>query len=316
MGTKMSLSPTVEGVLTVRNQSNLESISRNGEVSSLYWNSQNGSLQMGPFPYVVLVHGYRTSYKEARLAYAQFRGWLAEWEVRARILEFHWPGDHRTGFSWACYSPENAKACGELLAKWIMKENHSDRARIVLVGHSLGCRLILEALRVLPLGYQKRTSGCLMAAAVPMQAVQNGHLGPAREEKDRWKVLYSRSDGILENWFPLGQWFRRDYPGSPAIGYTGRPKKKWAVREMSGYGHSGYWAGGKKSQQNTLWGKRATLDRHPLDPIKPLSGNNGESVKTVAKLLGKIFPREITLRMGPASHPEVPKRVPHSRSMN
>jgi pimeloyl-ACP methyl ester carboxylesterase len=71
------------------------------------------------------------------------------------------------------------------------------------VGHSLGCRVVLECLRHLN---RKGGRVVLMAAAVPAYMVaQDGALAGALEAADSVLVLYSMSDDVLHYAFPPGQ---------------------------------------------------------------------------------------------------------------
>src|SRR6185369_5317013 len=92
---------------------------------------------------------------------------------------------------------------------------HSTEAlatEIIFVAHSLGCRVVLEALRELldgraPDAESHRVPGvCLMAAAVPTFMVDgNARLAGAAMVPRASYVLHSRADMVLRFTFPSGQ---------------------------------------------------------------------------------------------------------------
>jgi hypothetical protein len=123
---------------------------------------------------------------------------------------------------------------------------------INMVGHSLGCRLILEMLahwtRGLPQGI---FIGAIvqMAAAVKVKAVDFG--GPLRSAAGlslKNPALYSKGDEVLHWTFPLGETAAGEGFFPTAVGRTGGPLNTWHVpHAMShngeAYSHGAYWPG-------------------------------------------------------------------------
>jgi pimeloyl-ACP methyl ester carboxylesterase len=126
-----------------------------------------------------MIHGFANSQAAAEQSYRRLPARLAEylWSREpahmADFLGFHWPGNHRlptvTQLSYASRIPAatNAgQAFGRLLAT--LHPSHE----VILVGHSLGCRVLLAALEWM---VRAATSGprisaaVLLAAAVPVR---------------------------------------------------------------------------------------------------------------------------------------------------
>lgn len=196
---------------------------------------------------VLLIHGFNTTRLEAEDGYDAFRTLLRRSAPRVaeRLCPVYWPGDSHLkagGYPWLV---DRAALCGAKLADWLEHQEHE----VVIVAHSLGCRLALEALGQLA----ERQRGpeirlFLMAAAVPVGLMaQENHLRRALDRANSVDVLHSGSDGVLAFWFRLGQSFA---PGESdvlpeAVGLRGQPGESIWTRsaEMPGYQHGEYWIG-------------------------------------------------------------------------
>jgi pimeloyl-ACP methyl ester carboxylesterase len=297
----------VEAVLTLRDLSFgvEESTSIGNSVIALY----PPGFSAGQGEFVILVHGYNVSQEAGRGSYARFRWWLEHFEVSARILELHWPGDRKWGlFSGLCYPAkiETAVECGKLLARWLSIQH--PEARVTLVGHSLGCRLVLEAIKELrQLGQIYRLLGvCLMAAAVPARFVTETMLGPRTGDRTRWRILYSRGDRILSSLFPLGQAGHAEALFGYAVGLHGDPAQvwrtagdAWELYQETGndhapefYNHGYYWQGGPEEYlSEDRWYRRGWID-----DVEAPEKNQGASSELVAETLGARVPRRLPLR--------------------
>ena len=262
--------------------------------------------QCGPERFVLFVHGYNVSQEKARESYARFRWWLELFDTPANVIELHWPGDRKWGrLAGACYPVkiETAKRCGVLLADWLAKQPAG--AQFVVVGHSLGCRLVLEAVAELrKTGHLGRVSKvCLMAAAVPITHIAPHLLGPQADDSTWWRILYSRGDWILKWTFPVGQITESMFPG--AVGATGQPAVRWTLagdawelcqEEDSArqfYGHGYYWQGGPTEP---VAEERCHWKRWLRDIEAPTKRNHGASARLIAELLGTRTERTLALR--------------------
>ena len=239
---------------------------------------------------VLLVHGYNADTDDARRSFDAFLRMLpARFPPAGRV---YWPGDADWGiFSAASYPwkiPVARDAAGHL-AGFVSKLRGPGGGPIelTLVGHSLGCRVILELLE--DLSWLKATRAVvrvvvLMAAAVPHDLLEVGGLlrrsalGPLHRH-----VYFSDDDRILRFAFPVGQAAAQLLGMEPgdsleAVGLHGHPVSYPSrSRDLSGNRHSDYWK-----------------DRR--------------AVRQVATLLGSAIPRALEPRTLPVSEP--PTRTP------
>lgn len=216
---------------------------------------------------IVLVHGYQNSADKAGGSFRTFeRGVSIGLGFRPASLigslcHFHWPGDHaRLAVSVMTYSSRvrDAIDSGKLLAKYLAKELDEGQ-EVVLVGHSLGCRVVVAALRELRVRQEKGkkirchvTNAFLLAAAVPVK----GCIGVDQ----RWSiptpgvqehVFFSHRDEALGQAFRLGEYmYARQW--SDAVGRQGDPHVRWKDAECvsTGYRHGQYW--GSQEVANAL----------------------------------------------------------------
>jgi pimeloyl-ACP methyl ester carboxylesterase len=200
---------------------------------------------------ILLIHGYNTSQDDANAHYARFEDFLRRsadgWADD--LCAVHWPGDESSRFaSTLAYQSKvrMAELVGAALADFCAKKRTAwaTPPRLIIVAHSLGCRLTLETL--LQLAHNANSSlkveVVLMAAAVPSSLVEaQGKLLPALSRVGQSLVLFSPADRTLQRPFTLMQ-ARLGEPGE-AVGLNGAPEESWTERrEMpEGYGHRRYW---------------------------------------------------------------------------
>lgn len=207
---------------------------------------------------VLLVHGYNNTFCAGCVSYAHFlkrvpRGFPI-------VGRFFWPGDTRPAFISGVAYPLKIAAARESagrLAEFLesVVSARSVPVEINLVGHSLGCRLILETLLA---GKGTRLAAhvrsiTLMAAAVPVHFLrENGHLYDEAITVAGRLVLHSTDDRVLKWMFPMGQCALSMMPPAnrnareasfEAVGRHGRPSGfATASARMAGNGHSDYWS--------------------------------------------------------------------------
>lgn len=204
---------------------------------------------------LILVHGYNNSLCAGCASYDHFlkrvpRGFPT-------VGRFFWPGDSRPAFLSGLAYPfkidtaiESARALAEALGRLA---DRSVPLEIYFVGHSLGCRVILEALKASGEARLLRhvRAVCLMAAAVPVGFLEKGGRleGGATRVSGRL-VLYSHSDGVLRWSFPAGQVLAAamgkgagtSEASREAVGRRGNPVSfPTDSAHMTGNGHSDYW---------------------------------------------------------------------------
>ncbi|NET24773.1 DUF726 domain-containing protein [Okeania sp. SIO1I7] len=209
---------------------------------------------------IILTHGYNVSEEGAEEAYKEFQKNFNKYSNQLSTLNkaIYW-------LIWPSNKPDQldsklsyfqtvsvAKNCGEKLAEYLKKLNFSasnKQPRIILIGHSLGCRLLLEALKK-TIKTNFKLEVFLMAAAVPVSMVQPGQqLNPSISSTEKYRILYSKEDWVLEHTFPIGQMLAGE-GFEQAVGFKGNPKKEvWSnTKDMENYTHSDYWKGEKSVQ--------------------------------------------------------------------
>jgi hypothetical protein len=215
--------------------------------------------QFGVREAVVLVHGYNNHYGEAATAYFGFRRrqYDADTQIQAGSLErmlvdMFWPGDGDWGiadpgdFLIYPFAVGRARDISVLLARAF--QAMPQLLRLDFLGHSLGCRVVLETIReLMGLGAQRVGRVCLMAAAVPVFKVESGgDLADAIAGAQRVLVLYSEKDAVLRWAFRAGQTVASGREGfmPVALGAKGPPRTMPGIvssLEITGAGHSDYW---------------------------------------------------------------------------
>lgn len=228
---------------------------------------------------IVLVHGYNNTEKDAKESYRDFTQHLQGYAQLLDLGQFFWPGDANLGFLSALSYPfeiKDAKESAARLAEFFAAAQGPQGTPMELncVCHSLGCRLLLEVLRMVHQGkvneWPEVRWVCLMAAAVQVDMVESGgDFEPGAHLAKHRIVLYSPADKVLHYAFPIGQTaaFEGFFPA--AVGRFGRPASLTPYRvEMGGNDHSDYWS----------------------DP---------RSAEVVASFLGASVPRSLPARMLP-----------------
>ena len=170
------------------------------------------------------------------------------------VAKFFWPGDADLWvFSFLSYPTEirDAQDSARILAEFL--GTIPGLRQISLIGHSMGCRLVLEMLsfhaqRQVP-NFPEVCFVLLAAAAVPVALVERG--GNLRDgiahSARRVLVLYSPEDLVLRFAFPAGQSlaFAMRYEGEvylSAVGLHGSPQNFGNSRkQLVGAGHGDYW---------------------------------------------------------------------------
>jgi pimeloyl-ACP methyl ester carboxylesterase len=172
---------------------------------------------------LVLVHGFNNTDSEAAVAYLGFRGRQREIfrtpdpaAFDRRFGDTYWPGDadwsalfDKVDFMIYPSSVRTAIKAAPELAKLLWRMPNLER--IDFIGHSLGCRVILETLLLLRTRTLPRIGRVvLMAAAVPSEMLERGGrfydlLMELAAESTAIRVLHSKEDPVLHLAFPPGQ---------------------------------------------------------------------------------------------------------------
>lgn len=176
---------------------------------------------------LVLVHGYNNSRSVGRMRLVRFGEMLAKGGGCDVMLSVLWPGD---GWAKALTYPfegRDADDSADALFRWLSTSAASD-ARVAFVGHSLGCRVVMNTAQQLSRrGRPVLDRICLMAPAIDNDCL--GRLGvtcyqEATLASDRLAVLASEEDLVLQFAYPLGDLAQtilyKEHWGS-ALGRTG-----------------------------------------------------------------------------------------------
>lgn len=210
---------------------------------------------------LVLVHGFNNHLEEAQEAYRWFRrGQEAGLNVDGErtledlLTDTFWPGDadwagpiDKLDFLVYPVAVHHALTTAQRFAAYL--SSRTDVHVIHFIGHSLGCRVVLETIRALKdAGAGSRIGKvCLMAAAVPTSMVMPGaELAGAMTAPSNLRVLYSPDDLVLEFAFAPGQTISGEGEGffPTAIGrYGDVPLSPGHVEreQIAGAGHGDYW---------------------------------------------------------------------------
>lgn len=204
---------------------------------------------------IALIHGYNNSENDADSAFDAFERGVAEIDssIAKDFVRVHWPGDLRVPLVRPAVYPwrvHTAIACAESLAQYVRERRSPSGSpyELVIVAHSLGCRLALETLNCLQRvgAVPDRITVILLAAAVPVELVEAlGALSVAVTSAHSTLVIYSLSDSVLKYAFPIGQ--RLAEPGllqpQQAVGLWGRPVlRTWSERHGAPqHAHGDYW---------------------------------------------------------------------------
>src|ERR1700682_1877735 len=204
---------------------------------------------------LIRVHGYNNTTTQATKSFVkqiglQMRHFNESRYAPDAIAFFHWPGNFGLrGLSLAGYpwDIERAIDSADRLARYlaaIPRPADPGALKISIIGHSLGCRLILEMLKKLP--PDMNVPGVsFMAPAVPVELVDAGRLRTTTAPPRQMLKCHSNLDDALGIGFPLVQRAAHelgieDQFYREAVGLHGHPIAMGkGVRTY--HGHSDYW---------------------------------------------------------------------------
>lgn len=193
-------------------------------------------------------HGFNVSYSRgaAQLGQLEANLKLTGSEIFFGVL---WPGDFFIPAINYPFEGEVSIHCGKLLAdfcqRW-MKRAQS----LSFASHSLGARLVLEAVKGLRNFGLRARSVCLTAGAINRDCLTTEYASSVAIS-DAISVLASRRDLVLKVAFaigdPIADLLHDDHtPFQPALGYSGPPRPApppvfpWQILDSEDYDHSDY----------------------------------------------------------------------------
>ena len=207
---------------------------------------------------LILVHGYNNSRAQALELYAEFLSHLKNkfGTLTAQVAEFMWPGDEPNKIISTLSYPNQiqpAKDSAAELDRYFRSFGGARPAVIHFVGHSLGCRVIVELLTAwanagLPPNLSVGVVALMAAAIVTRNVDYGGALRKGATLSLRNSVLHSKGDPVLQWAFPLGETAAGEAFFPTAVGRTGGPANTWHVplpmaHDGNAYSHGDYWPG-------------------------------------------------------------------------
>jgi pimeloyl-ACP methyl ester carboxylesterase len=192
------------------------------------------------------VHGFNVRQKRAIESFAVLDRTLALGETSV-LIGVLWPGDWWIPAVNYPFEGEDAMDCGRRLATYCTTHLAGARS-ISFLSHSLGARLVLEAVQHLP---RRVSMVCLTAGAINRGCLEGGYATAARNI-DRIYVLASHDDTVLKLAFPVGDpisnvlhddhdFFERalGYNG-PSGGSASLVREPWQIPDDYDFGHGSY----------------------------------------------------------------------------
>jgi len=217
---------------------------------------------------LILVHGYDNSFSDAEGSYSTFINDLsAKFPTYiGQIAEFYWPGDFPIPVISALSYPNQIQPAIESAQRlsaflWNLMGARNGPMEISFVGHSLGCRVVLELLALWTGGMPPNIrlgTVVLMAAAVLVKHVdQGGPLRAAAMLTDDKLVLCSKGDPVLHWAFPVGETVANEGFFPTAVGRFGGPNQTWSASlpmfdSGKPYMHGSYWPGDESANAVAL----------------------------------------------------------------
>jgi len=173
---------------------------------------------------VFLVHGFNVSRQAGTVALEALAANLPALGAGAAVAVL-WPGDSAIGPLSYPFETDKADDSAVELAKFIA-DSLPQKPRLSLVGHSLGCRVVMETVRQLWIRDIAVTQVCLMAAAIDNDSrAASAEYREAAAYAGNVCVLYSPADQVLQYAYPLGNllsaFLHWNATTDGALGYTG-----------------------------------------------------------------------------------------------
>jgi hypothetical protein len=207
-------------------------------------------IELGPLTagrnVIFAVHGFNVSYEHGARSLAQLetRLNLTRQDLFLGVL---WPGDYWLPVINYPFEGNDANNCGQRLAafsaRWL-----AGAQSISFLSHSLGARLVLEAVRHLA---RPARMLCLTAAAIDRDCLTTEYASVTGNAQ-QISLLASHNDWVLKVAFRIGDPISdllRDQPISAkrALGYNGPPTPApspvsgpWQIPDAEDYGHGSY----------------------------------------------------------------------------
>ena len=173
---------------------------------------------------VLLVHGFNVNLANGTAELRALSANVPALGATTAAVAVLWPGDSIVGPLSYPFETNNADDSATALATYV-DDNLPQKPRLSLVGHSLGCRVVMETARQLWIKGIPVDQICLMAAAIDNDSLAQTPYRPAAQFAARVGVLYSPADQVLEFAYPAGNllsaFLHWTATTDAALGYTG-----------------------------------------------------------------------------------------------
>jgi len=185
---------------------------------------------------VFLVHGFNVSRQSGTVELGAFGEMLQALGSAGAAVAVLWPGDSAVGPLSYPFETNKADDSAVELAKFI-GDSLPQHPRIHFVGHSLGCRVVMETVRQLWVRDIPVSQVCLMAGAIDNDSLATPHdYREAAGHATRVCVLYSASDTVLQYAYPIGNlvsaFLHWDATSDAALGFTGPCRSRSAPGDI------------------------------------------------------------------------------------
>lgn len=221
------------------------------------WQGTDEPISAGGNDIVIFVHGFNNTLQRAedvwrKETWAELLHQQVPPSSLRKVVLLYWSGcgssNRALGGLLYPLLVKNAVATAEFLADYLITATHSATVPVDVsfVGHSLGCRVVLETVQRLSQTPTLRVKRLLLMAG----AVAEGYCVPwekfgypvARVEE---RVLWSTRDSALKLPFRAGQKLAHDEPATHrrAVGRIGGPTARWSRASCTTRArHGDYWA--------------------------------------------------------------------------
>jgi alpha/beta hydrolase family protein DUF900 len=195
---------------------------------------------------LLATHGFNVSYQDGACSLGLLDRYLNLTSGNL-FIGMLWPGDSWLPIVDYPFEGDVALDCGGRLASFC-NDWCAGAQSISLISHSLGARLVLEAVTYLG---RKAESVCLTAAAINRDCLTTEYSGAAGNSS-QISILASHKDYVLKVAFAIGDPFadvlHDDHtPFQPALGADGPPtpapppvRYPWQIPDADDYGHHDY----------------------------------------------------------------------------
>jgi hypothetical protein len=197
----------------------------------------------------LMAHGYNVNRENGTASLTQWKSKL-KLDPPPVFIGVLWPGDCVLPiFFDYVWEGSEAEKSGTMVGEFV-RANFGFAASLTFASHSLGARVVLEAVQTLA-GYRRVRNLILLAGAIEDDTLLN-EFNAAAKNVDRISVVYSMEDRVLELAYPAGNLvgglIERDDPNvKAALGRLG-PSAPWPGKIVPNprlpsswnYGHTDY----------------------------------------------------------------------------